>query len=56
MKNFNKRRASGIFLVMGMAFLVTGLTTDNTIFSQAAVVLVLVSLIMGGRWMRPRKK
>ena len=53
---FNKRRASNIFLIIGIAFLAVGITTNNTAFSWAAVVFVLLSLILGGRWMRPRKR
>ena len=52
----NKRKVSGIFLILGMAFLIIGFAADNTIFSWIAVGFVLVSLILGGRWMRPRKK
>ncbi len=52
----NKRNASTIFLILGMAFLAIGISTDNTAFSYAAIAFVLISLITGGRWMRPRKK
>ena len=53
---FNKRRAANIFLILGIAFLAVGIATNNTAFSWAAVVFVLLSLVLGGRWMRPRKK
>ncbi len=56
MKNLNKRSASGAFLILGMFFLVIGFATDNTTFSWAAIVFVLASLLLGGRWMRPRKR
>ncbi len=56
MKNLNKRKASGVFLILGMAFLVAGFASDNTFFSWAAIVFVLASLLLGGRWMRPRKR
>jgi len=52
----NKRGISSLFLILGMACLLIGLTTNNTIFSWIAVGLVLISLITGGRWMRPRRK
>lgn len=52
----NKRKLSGAFLILGMTCLVLGLATDNTAFSTAAIVFVLVSLVLGGRWMRPRKR
>ncbi|MCK6567530.1 MAG: hypothetical protein L6Q45_07535 [Anaerolineales bacterium] len=54
--NSNKRKISGVFLILGMAFLVIGIFTDNTTFSWAAVAFVLISLIAGGRWLRPRKR
>ena len=52
----NKRKASGVFLILGMTFLVIGLATDNTVFSWAAIIFVLLSLLLGGRWLRPRRK
>jgi len=52
----NKRRPSGVFLILGLAFLVIGLATDNTAFSWIAVVFVIISIITSGRWMRSRKK
>lgn len=53
---FNKRRSSTIFLILGIAFLAIGIATNNTSFSWAAVVFVLLSLVLGGRWMKPRRK
>jgi len=52
----NKRKSSGIFLILGMTFLVIGLATDNTAFTWVAIVFVLLSLFLGGRWLRPRRK
>ena len=52
----NKRKASGVFLILGMTFLVIGLATDNTAFSWVAIIFVLLSLLLGGRWLRPRRK
>jgi hypothetical protein len=52
----NKRKVSGIFLILGMTCLVIGIATDNTIFSWAAIAFVLISLVLGGRWMRPGKR
>ena len=52
----NKRNISMVFLIFGMAFLTIGISIDNEVFSYAAVVFVLISLITGGRWMRPRRK
>ena len=52
----NRRNVSTVFLILGMALLFIGIGTDNTVFSYAAIVFILISLITGGRWMRPRKK
>ncbi len=52
----SKRKSSGIFLILGMTFLVLGIATDNTAFSWLAIVFVVLSLVLGGRWMRPRKR
>lgn len=51
----NRKNASSIFLILGLAFLAIGLSTNNTAFSWVAIVFVLLSLVLGGRWMRPRK-
>lgn len=52
----NKRNISGASLILGMVFLMLGLATDNTIFTWAAIVFVLISLVLGGRWLRPRRR
>lgn len=52
----NKRKISGVSLILGMVFLVLGLATDNTIFTWAAIIFVLISLVLGGRWLRPRRR
>lgn len=52
----NKRKTSGAFLILGMAFLVIGLSTDNTTFTWISLVCIVLSLFLGGRWMRPRRK
>ncbi|MCE9647869.1 MAG: hypothetical protein K8S20_17885 [Chloroflexi bacterium] len=52
----NRRNLSAYALLFGMTLLVIGLATNKTGFSVAAVVMVLLSLIIGGRWMRPRRK
>ncbi|HET9908346.1 MAG TPA: hypothetical protein VFQ23_16985 [Anaerolineales bacterium] len=49
------RRASPIFLVLGIAFLAIGLATDQTVFTWLSVVFLVISLVRGGRWLRPRK-
>ena len=51
----NRRSLSTIFLILGLIFLGIGIGTDSTIFSYAAIAFVLISLILGGRWLRPRK-
>jgi uncharacterized membrane protein HdeD (DUF308 family) len=52
----NKQKTSGAFLILGMALFVLGLSTDNTAFTWAAIAFIVVSLVLGGRWMRPRRK
>jgi hypothetical protein len=52
----NKRKSSGIFLILGMTFLTIGIATDNKAFTWVAIAFVLLSLFLGGRWMRPRRK
>lgn len=52
----NKRKASGAFLILGMVFLVIGLSTDNTAFTWAAIAFVVISLALGGRWLRSRPR
>jgi membrane protein implicated in regulation of membrane protease activity len=50
-----RKRSSMIFLVLGLAFLVIGLATDQTAFTWIAIAFVLISLLTGGRWLRRRK-
>jgi uncharacterized membrane protein HdeD (DUF308 family) len=49
------KRYSMVFLILGLAFLIIGLVTDQTAFSWIAIAFVLVSLLTGGKWLRPRK-
>ncbi len=50
-----RKRFSIIFLVLGMIFLTIGLTIDQTVFTWISIALVLISLVLGGKWLRPRK-
>jgi len=50
-----RKRYSTIFLILGLAFLAIGMATNQTAFSWIAIAFVLLSLITGGRWLRPRK-
>jgi hypothetical protein len=50
-----QKRASTIFLILGLAFLTIGIAVDQTAFSWIAVFFVLLSLLLGGRWLRKRK-
>jgi hypothetical protein len=54
-KHQPRKRSSTIFLILGLAFLVIGIATDQTAFSWIAIAFVLISLISGGKWLRPRK-
>ncbi len=49
-----RRRYSTIFLILGLAFLAIGIATDQTAFSWISIVFILLSLILGGRWVRKR--
>jgi len=51
----NRKNSSSVFLVLGLAFLAIGISTDQTAFSWAAIAFVVLSLVLGGRWLRPRK-
>jgi len=50
-----RKRSSTVFLVLGLAFLAIGIATDQTAFSWIAVAFIVISLVSGGRWLRPRK-
>ena len=50
-----RKRASMIFLILGMAFLAVGLATDQTAFTWISIAFIVISLVAGGRWLRPRK-
>jgi len=52
----NKRKTSSAFLILGMVFFAIGLSTDNTAFTWAAIAFIVISLVLGGRWLRPRKR
>ncbi|HSA99168.1 MAG TPA: hypothetical protein VLE49_00860 [Anaerolineales bacterium] len=54
-QQLRKKRSSMVFLILGMAFLAVGLATDQTVFTWIAIAFVLISLVLGGRWLRPRK-
>ncbi|MGB8982239.1 MAG: hypothetical protein WCC12_10205 [Anaerolineales bacterium] len=50
-----RRQFSSIFLILGLAFLAIGIATDQTAFTWIAIAFVLLSLILGGKWLRPRR-
>jgi hypothetical protein len=49
------KRASTIFLILGLAFLTIGIASDQTAFSWIAIAFILISLVTGGRWLRKRR-
>jgi len=55
-KQKSSKRYSAVFLILGMAFLTIGIATDQTAFTWVAIAFVLISLVSGGKWMRPRKQ
>jgi hypothetical protein len=54
-KQIRRGPSSTVFLILGLAFLAIGVATDQTAFSWIAIAFVVVSLISGGKWLRPRK-
>lgn len=55
MKRQPRKRYATIFLILGLAFLGIGIATDQTAFSWLAIAFVMISLLAGGRWLRPRR-
>ncbi len=55
-KQKSSKRYSAVFLILGMAFLTIGIATDQTAFTWVAIAFVLISLVSGGKWMRPRRQ
>ena len=49
------KRYSMVFLILGLAFLTVGIATDQTAFSWIAIAFVLVALLAGGSWLRPKR-
>jgi hypothetical protein len=49
------KRASTVFLILGLVFLTIGIATDQTAFSWIAIAFILISLLTGGRWLRKRR-
>jgi hypothetical protein len=49
------KKYSTVFLILGLAFLTIGIVTNQTAFSWIAIAFVLVSLLTGGKWLRPRR-
>ena len=52
----NRQQVSRVFLILGIVFLVLGMSTNNTTFSWISVAFIVISLVAGGRWLRPRKR
>ncbi|MBE7535268.1 MAG: hypothetical protein HS124_06015 [Anaerolineales bacterium] len=50
-----RKNASAALLLTGLVALMLGMYTNNVFFSWFAVIAVTLSLIVGGRWMRPRR-
>jgi predicted membrane protein len=46
------RTASPIFLILGLLFFVAALATDKNVLTIIAIVFLLASLVLGGRWLR----
>ncbi|MCB0102025.1 MAG: hypothetical protein H6635_09405 [Anaerolineales bacterium] len=54
--NIDKRKISGYLLIVGMSFLIIGIVTDIKTYTWISIFSILASLIIGGRWLRPRKR
>lgn len=54
-KQKRRKQFSMIFLILGLAFLAIGIAMDQTVFTWIAIVFVLVALVSGGKWLRPRR-
>jgi hypothetical protein len=52
----DRRKLSGYLLILGMVFLTIGISTKTTAFSWAAIACLLISLVVGGKWIKPRWK
>jgi len=50
------RSLSTVLLVIGFLFLMVGMYTDQTIFTWISAALIVVSLVLGGRWLRLGRK
>lgn len=54
-KSQPRKKYSAVFLILGLAFLTIGIAADQTAFSWIAIAFIVISLITGGRWLRPRR-
>jgi hypothetical protein len=52
----NRRNVSVVFLILGMVFLAIGVSTDNNVFTWAAIAFIVVSLAVGGGRVKPGRK
>jgi len=48
------RRASPIFLLIGMVFLAFGFSTNNNIFTWISIVFLVISFVASGRWFKKK--
>lgn len=51
-----KRKIAGYALLLSMLALIIGIATDNVFFTWASIVLVLLSLVLGGRWKKMKRR
>jgi hypothetical protein len=50
------RAISPLLLLIGILLLAVGMYANDPTYSWASAILILLSLLTGGRWMRPRRK
>lgn len=46
---------SSILLLIGLLLLMAGIFADNRVFTWISAGFLLGSLILGGRWLKPRR-
>lgn len=50
-----KRKIGGYALLLSILALFIGIVADNVLFTWASIVLVLISLVLGGRWKKLKR-
>jgi multisubunit Na+/H+ antiporter MnhF subunit len=51
----NRKRLAPILLIIGMVFLLIGMTTDQVIFTYIAIALAVIAFVLNARFFQRRK-